>query len=186
MAGDTPFKNSQGIPICPKCKIILPEGPEFCPDCRAPLRGPKLRRRTALGCVMMLVTLAGIVTVNRLAKQAPALPEQGEVHSAFTETLVMPHTTFYNILKPAKSGTLVFRVEAGSEPVGINAGPVGDDGFTQALDEKMRDTQTEVEAGQKGEVTLPVEAGRKCGIFIINETDKPARVKYATLHRWGR
>jgi hypothetical protein len=71
-------------------------------------------------------------------------------------------------------------------PVGINISPVGEDGFTPALDEKMRDSQKEIDAGQKARISLPIQAQKKYAVFVINETDKPAKASIRTTLRWGK
>jgi hypothetical protein len=186
MAGKSPFKDQFGIPICPKCKITLREGPPFCPQCGMALRGRRLHLRMAMGCLLMLVGPASVFFLNYSAKDRSAPPGKGEIKVSSTEITVQPHTTYYSLMQPIRTGELVFRVEARDVPVGINAGPVGEDGFTPALDEKMREEPVDLAAGEKGEVTHPVVGGNKYGVFVINEGDKPAKAQITMLYRWGK
>jgi hypothetical protein len=186
LSAKSPFKNAQGIPMCPKCKVILPDGPQFCPDCGTPLWGKKLKLRTLGGCLMMLLGPVSIFFVNRYQRNQHSLPEAGELTAAATEVTVQPHTTWYSLMQPVKAGELVFDVECRDVPVGINISPVGEDGFTPALDEKMRDGQKEIDAGQKARISLPIQAQKKYAVFVINETDKPAKASIRTTLRWGK
>lgn len=177
----SPFKNAQGIPICPKCKIVLPEGPETCPQCGQPLWGAKLHRRTALGCLLGLIPVAAISGFNRYLKSRT--PDLKEGTAAPMELTVAPETTHWEAIRCGIDGVLVVQVAAGPIAVSINASPLGSKGMTAELQDKAGENSVEVPAGKSGERTIPVQAGKTYAIFVINDTDKPAGVRLTTILR---
>ena len=181
MSSNTPFKNPQGIPMCPKCKILLPEGPLECPQCRQPLRGPKLHRRTALGCLLGLIPGAAIIGANRYMKSR--IPEVREGPSAPVELTVKPDTTHWESIRAKADGEMLVQVVNGPVPIGFNVAPLGSGGLTPELRDKVRETGMEVAAGKSAEMTQPVQAGKTYAIFVMNDSDNPASVRITTTLR---
>jgi len=166
---------------CPKCKSLLPEDAQACKHCGQPLQGSKVVRRTALVCLAMIVAAAAACAV----KHASSLPPAGELTTPEEEILVKPHSTYWKQLNPITKGDLTHVVTAGEVPVGINVSPLTTSGLTEELNDKMMASQTAVAAGKQGQVKQSVEAGQMYAVYIINETDQPAKVKLKTTLRWG-
>jgi hypothetical protein len=144
------------------------------------LRGLKGYRRTVVGCLLMVLALTAACGVS----DRP-LPPSGELTTDPEEIVVKQHSTFWKAQNPIAKGELTYKVDAGEVPIGINASPIGTGGLNDELNDKMMATQTAIAAGRQGEVKLSVEAGQAYAVYIINETDKPAKVKLRTTLRWG-
>jgi hypothetical protein len=171
-----PSKTPQG---CPQCRSLLPEGSRNCRHCGKSLRRLKLSRRTAIGGFVGVLALAVACGVNR------SLPPSGELTTDAEELVVKPHSTFWKLLNPITKGELTHQVDAGDVPIGINASPIGEGGLNKELNDKMMATQIAVAAGRQGEVKQSVETGQAYAVYIINETDKPAKATLRSTLRWG-
>lgn len=138
-----------------------------------------MHRRPAIACFLMVVALAAACGAP------PKLPPSGEVTTDGEELVVKPHSTYWKVLNPITKGELTHTVDAGDVPVGINASPIGEGGLNAQLNDMMMATQTRITAGGQGAVKESVEAGQAYAVYIINETDKPAKVTLKSTLRWG-
>jgi hypothetical protein len=139
----------------------------------------KVHRRTAIGCILIVLGLTAA------CGSGPSLPPSGEVTTDGEELSVKPHSTFWKVLNPITKGELTHTVDAGDVPVGINASPIGEGGLNAQLNDMMMATQTRILPGGQGAVKESVEHGQAYAVYIINETDKPAKVTLKTTLRWG-
>jgi len=142
-----------------------------------------VRRRAAIGCFLMVLAVTAGCGANPAAD--PSLSPSGEFATPGEEIVVKPHSTFWKVLNPITKGDLTHIVDAGDVPIGLNASPIGEGGLNAELNNRIMATQIPIVAGGQGEVKEPVEAGQAYAVYIINETDKPAKVKLRTTLRWG-
>jgi hypothetical protein len=131
----------------------------------------------------MVLAMAAACGVKSVADRS--LPPAGELTTPGEEIVVKPHSTYWKKVNPIAKGDFTHLVAAGEVPVGINMSPLGTDGLTTELNDKMMATQIGVAANGHGQVKQSVEAGQWYAVYIINETDKPAIVKLKSSLRWG-
>jgi len=147
------------------------------------LSGPKLHLKVGLGFILMLGVPLAIFFAPRTKAAPPRPPAPASFTPQTTEVTIEPHSTWWSMFQPSCNGELTFTLEAGENEVGMNASPVGEDGFTAELDSKMRDSQIEVPPGKKNEMKVAVTAQRRYAIYVINETDVRANAKSTVLIR---
>jgi hypothetical protein len=138
-----------------------------------------VHRRTAIGCFLMVVAQMAACGFG------PSLPPSGEVTTDGEELVIKPHSTYWKVLNPITKGELTHTVDVGDVPIGINASPIGEGGLNAQLNDMMMATQTRITAGGQGAVKESVEAGQAYAVYIINETDKPAKATLKSTLRWG-
>jgi len=168
------LKDKDGNSVCPKCKSPQTPVPKFCANCGTQLQGLKGSKIFLKFFAMILIPI-GISYALNSRSRTPGASIPDKIKSQEEDITVLPHTSYWGVSQPRLTGKLWFRVEAREIDLGMNVAPIGDDGVTQKIDELIRDSQLDVDAGSAREMTLPVEAGKKYAYFVVNESDKPAK-----------